>query len=303
VVFFRNILLGGILILVIFMLVTTAGEDLNTDQARLFLTKLQEGDPATLIPLFGDNTCHCQPRGGFRAYLRYESGEADNLAVLYGKKFEVDSAMSSKTVPTAQKFQGSGLPWEQPESTEVEIKLNFDPRNYSPYFVPLDLAYGIPMKEDDFKKFCSDPSNEFYRCFALRLRPQLGEGVLPPPANPDPARKPEFTADLMLELLPAEDAKYVKPRDLAGVIDADGKARSAVDYEKDFPRLKSCGLRLYVVRRGKFQRWAIRKGKLKDPVFVLADGKELSLKTPDKFLEDMPGSENGEGEAEAASPK
>jgi hypothetical protein len=34
------------------------------------------------------------------------------------------------------------------------------------------------------------------------------------------------------------------------------------------------------------QRWAVKKVRLKDPVFTLSNGKELALKTPEEALAD-----------------
>lgn len=287
-IFLRNALFVGILILVVIIMLTTAGQEPSTDQARVFLDKLQEGELAYIIPQFGDNTCHCQPRGGYRAYLCFESGESDNLAVLFGHKFKIGE-MNSKVVPTKEKFQGSNLPWEQPESTQVDVAISFDKPNFRPYFLPLDTAYGHAIKESEFLKFCQDPSADFWRQMSLRLRPSLKSGLLPPELPPKPGRKPEFMADLFMELLPPAEAKYIKPKDAGEIIGFDGKARPAQDFEDKFPRLQSAVLRLSVVRRGKFQRWAIRKGQLIDPVFRLVSDQEIALKTPEQALLEKPG--------------
>ena len=282
--FFRNILLGGILIATIVILVTTLGTEPSTDEAGIFLDKLQQGDRHSVVTQFGDNTCHCQPRGGYVAFLKYESGENDNLAFLYAHKFKAGTDMKTREVPTVEKFQGSSLPWEHPESTEVDVPLSFDKNEYSPYFLPLDMAYGHPVKEADLDAFSKDPSKEFWTSLALRLRPSLDKGVVAP-AAPDADKKPEFMADFYKSMLPPEACKYLKPTDAGDVLSkAEGKATPATAFTAKFPRLKAAVLRLTVVRRGKFQRWSIKKGTLIDPVFELADGKELALKTPEKAL-------------------
>ncbi|MBX9686861.1 MAG: hypothetical protein K2X27_09180 [Candidatus Obscuribacterales bacterium] len=283
--FLRNILFLGILLTTIFVFVTTMGADPCTDQAKVFLAKLSEGDIETLLPQFGENTCHCQPRGGYRAYIRYESGEADNLAFLFGHKFKTGE-MTFKNVPTIEKVKTPHMIWEEPESTEVDVPLSFDPSEYSPYFLPLDMAYGHSVSESDFKKFCADPSPDFWKCLALRLRPGLEKGLVPR-AKPD--SKAEFMADLFEGLLPEEQARYLKPKDAAKIEMSDGSEKDAADFAKSFPRLKQGILRLYIVRRGQFHRWTIRKGRLKDPVFLLSDGKEIATKTPEAALQDQPG--------------
>src|SRR5689334_18526150 len=149
-VFLRNILFGGILIATIMILLTTMGSEPSTEEAQVFLSRLQEGDDRAVIMQFGDNTCHCQPRGGFMAYLKYQTGENENLAFLLGQKFKIGE-MSSKVVPTIEKIKGGHLAWEAPESTQVDVPITFDRGTYSPYFLPKDMAFGYLTKEADLK--------------------------------------------------------------------------------------------------------------------------------------------------------
>ena len=292
-IFLRNILLGGIFLITIVLLLTTMGSDPNTDEAQLFLNKLKEGEASALITQFGDNTCHCQPRGGYQAYLKYQSGESENLAYLFGHKFSI-GAMSSREVPTVEKVKGGYMAWESPESTEVDVQVSFNPAEYSPYLLPRDMAYGYTMKEADLLKFCAEPRAEtekvkpveFFRDITLCLRPSLEKGLVPPPAPPDKNRKPEYMSDFYLQLLSGDDAKYLRPADAGNVETDSGKSASAVDFAQKLPRLKSGVLRVSVVRRGKMQRWAVKKVRLKDPVFTLSNGKELALKTPEEALAD-----------------
>lgn len=297
----RNILLLGILATVIVVLLTT--DEPSSDTAKLFLGKLSAGDAASVIPFFGDNTCHCQPRGGYRAYLCYESGENDNLAFLLGQKFSF-SQMESRQVPVEgkDKYKGSDLPWEQPESTEVDVPIDLAGAGYKPYFLPLDTAYGHEISESSLKEFALDPSERFWNSLALRLRPSLKPGLVEKPLPAKVEAKPEFMSDLYLQLLPAEEAKYIRPADPGAVKTSTGKSQDLSDFESSIPRLKSCVLRLYVVRRGRLQRWAVRKARVKDPVFELSGGKLLALKSPEESLKDKPG-QGGVEEREANESK
>lgn len=291
--FLRNILLGGIFIATVVILLTTMGSEPNTDEAQLFLNKLKEADISGLTIQFGDNTCHCQPRGGYAAYLKYQSGESENIAYLLGHKFMIGT-MQSREVPTIEKVKGGYMAWEAPQSTEVDVPVSFDQSQYSPYFLPKDMAYGYKMKEADLLKFCEDPTPaadaekplEFFRDITLRLRPSLEKGLVPPPAAPDAKRKPEYMSDFYMQLLSGDEAKYLRPADAGNVEKEDGKLVPAADYAQKLPRLKSGVLRIYVVRRGKMQRWSVKKMRLKDPVFALSNGKELALKTPEEALAD-----------------
>lgn len=283
----KALLLMSVLVLTIVLFVIIEGSDPCTDVASAFVSKMQKADIGPLIHLFGENSCHCEPRGGYIAYLKYESGENDNLAFLFGHNFKI-GAMSAKVVPTIEKVQASHLPWDAPESAEVDIPLFFDKAVYSPYFIPLDTAYGYPVSEANLTKFCQDPSQDFWKALSLRLRPSLATGLVAE-AKVDPKRKAEFMADLFKEILPADQAKYLKPADSGAVIGQDGSKKTAESFGSMIPRLKRGVLRLYIGRRGRLQRWAVKKGRLKDPVFELAGGKELALTTPDVALVDVHG--------------
>jgi hypothetical protein len=284
----KILLLTSMLIATVVLLVTSVGSEPCTNIATRFLTKMMRGDTDSVVPLFAENSCHCQPRGGFIAYLRYESGENDNLSFLFGHHFKTGS-LTARIVPTVEKVKTPHLLWETPESAEVDIPLIFNSADYSPYFLPLDSAYGHSVKEADLIAFCKDPSPDFWKALSLRLRPTLAKGLVAQAAAKTPRGEPEFMADLFKELLTGEDAKYLKPADAADIIGADGKNRPATEFAAMLPRLKAGILRLYVGRRGKFLGWSVRKGRLKDPVFELASGKELKLKTPDSALVDIHG--------------
>lgn len=283
-VFLRNLLLFAIIAGVIFIIGRTLASDASTDEASLFLQKLQDGDPAQVVPQFGENTCHCQPRGGYLAYLKYESGEQDNLAFLLGHPFSYGEFVV-KAVPTISKYKGGETQLEKPESVEIDTAISMD-KGYSPYFLPIDMAFGYPIKKSDFDAFCKDPSNDFARSLPVRLRPSLASGLVAKAAPPAKDKRPEFSADLYKELLPPEETRYLKPTDAADIVDNDGKTQPAANFEKDLPRLKRAVLRLYIGRRGELKRWAVKKVRLKDPVFQLADGKEVAFQTPPEALVD-----------------
>ncbi len=283
--FLRNIVLLGVLATTLVVIITTLASEEPTEEGARFLKILQTGDMHTILLQFGDNTCGCQPRGGYEAFIRFESGEPDNLAFLTGHPFMVGS-MSQKWVPTRTKFPGGTLPWESPESNEVRVNIKFNGNEYSPYFLPMDMAFGYPVKAEELKKFIADPSEHFERQLALRLRPDVKPGLVPPP---DKNRKRDpYMADYYKEQLPAESTKFLRPMDASNVTNTDGPSVPASQYAAKLPRLKEAVLKLLVVRRGKFKHWQVKKGAVCDPVFELADGKIVSLKGPEVEL--VPGS-------------
>jgi hypothetical protein len=283
----KFILLGSILIGTVVLIIATMSAEPCTEVVSLLLSKLQGTDAALITPLFGDNTCHCQPRGGFIAYLKYESGENDNLAFLFGHKFKTGK-LTVKEVPTVEKTRIQHVPWETPESTEVDLSFNFEPSGYSPYFLPLDSAFGTAIKEADLINFCRDPSPMFWFLTSLRLRPSLENGLVEPPAGDELFARPEYMSDLFRQLL-KDKARYFRPTDAGKVIDKDGKTKPMTAYAAMLPRLEGGTLRVYAGRRGKFQHWAVKKVRLKDFLLKLYDGKQSPYVRPDHLLEDRRG--------------
>lgn len=277
---FRNIVLIGAFFLAMFVIFTTMAAEDPADEARLFLKKLEQGDVNKVLSQFGDNTCNCQPRGGYIAYLLYQSGEQNNLSPLLSRHFTTGN-ITVKAVPTRSKYPGGNLPWEQPESTEVDIPINFEPGSSRPYFLPLDTAFGHQIKEEDFNEFCRHPEKGFEKSLSLRIRPTLKPGLIPPQMATPPGRKPEFTADMFMTLLPAEQTYYLRPCDAGTIKTGDGKVLMAQAFEERLPRLKAVNLKLLIGRRSKYKRWTVSKGFLRDPEIELSDGKVLKLKSSD----------------------
>lgn len=277
----RNIILLAAFLVAMFVIFTTLSQEEPTEQTKLFLHKLEQNDSNGLLTQFGDNTCNCQPRGGYIAYLLYRSGEQNNLSALLGQSFTAGQP-AVKYVPTKSKYKGGNLPWEQPESTEIDIPIQFNQKEQAPYFLPLDMAFGHEIKEADFNEFCQHPEQGFEKSLALRLRPTVKSGLIPPPAaKPDPKRKPEYTADVFMELLPKDKSRYLRPMDAASVKLTSGKTLPAEAFAGKLPRLKAANLKFLVGRRSKYKRWAIGKVFLRDPELELSDGKILKLKSPE----------------------
>ena len=110
-------------------------------------------------------------------------------------------------------------------------------------------------------------------------------------------------ADLFKEIVPPDQAKYLKPTDLGNVEASAGKSERMSKFANELPRLKSGILRIYVGRRGKLERWAIKKARMKDPIFALANGKDLALKTPEETLTDLHGPAADSSSASASDTK
>ncbi len=268
---FQVLLLLGIFLISAFAIFSTqAGED-PRDEARKFLSKIQSGDFDSALREFGDNTCHCAPRGGYIAYLQYEAAQEPNLAFLKGQSFKFGPMRVKRLPYNKEKYI---LPWDKPEDVAVYVPLEFDDPARSPYFLPLDMAYGYNMPESEFNKFLLNPEPDWWKGFSLRLRSSLLPGVI----KPADTRKPESEADIIStrNILPAELTRYLHPADAAAVTSSLGQTIPAAAAGSKLPRLKSILIGLKIVRRGTISRWAVKKLAIDEPA-LLVDGKEIQL--------------------------
>lgn len=247
------------------------------DEATLFMNKVRIGNIVSVINEFGDNTCNCQPHGGFQAYLKYRSGEEANLAFLLGYPFEIGKCTAIQLPPPAN----SGPGFEQPEDWTVFVPVQFSPKTSPPYFLPLDMAYGHDMPQQEWLEFINNPEQDWSKAFALRVRPSLEANFITKEAHENNIR---YKADLAQELLPDSQLKYIEPKDAGAVLKPDGSKASAIDLAQDFPRLIDCTMRLYVVRRGKNRHWSVKKAEVVAARISSADGKIHEL-APEQLTE------------------
>jgi hypothetical protein len=283
-------------------------EDTPAKYAKQFLNHLQDGDYPSAVSTFGGNICRCPADLGWVSYLIYGSGEDPNLAFMMGKRFVRGGFDIKKMRSTVDKSKQTLL--ERPQDFEVDVPLSFDPVIYAPYFLPLDMAYGIPIKESDLNSFVADPDKDCWKALTLRMRPSLNAGTV---AIPDDAKKQidhymkdkrarekeereygekhkntatqtatEVAAGLAKEALAeAENSKYLIPKDAGDVLGADGKPIAKDLVASRLPRLKSALLRLHMVRRDPVEPFTVFHFVVSDPVLLLpqnGDYKILMLK-------------------------
>lgn len=191
------LLLLGILAIVLFTMMSGRSESNPTDTARQFLTLAQKGDYKGTVEMFGGNTCRCPKKGGWVSYLVYASAQEPNLAFIMGRPFSYGN-LKETPIKHADKNQVTILPWQKPEDVVVDLEISFDQSRYAPLFLPLKMAYGIPMTQSEFKNFASNPDKECWKGFTLRLRPSIAAGAI---------ERPE--ASKGIEYKPTEKAKEV----------------------------------------------------------------------------------------------
>ncbi|MBI4532415.1 MAG: hypothetical protein HY711_00590, partial [Candidatus Melainabacteria bacterium] len=271
--------------------------------ALSFLEAIKQADLFQAETFFGDNTCHCPPKGGYGSLLKYESGHEPNLAFLVGHPFHAGK-------PTIKMLKDSAaylLPWDAPESTEVAVPLFFNSNQYRPYFLPLKLAYGQTMTVAEFERALQDLRTDSWKGFSLRLRASLQPGTIKA-AVPDEGDgglhqtegevqranewrgalgrraylRPEEPRDdgdggLIKELLQA--AMFLVPKDAGRVIQASGQQLSLKQIEAQLPRLASITVVLNLQRRGRFRPWRIATFKLLNAVVLNNKGVSIELKT------------------------
>ncbi len=286
--------------------------------ALSFLEAIKQADILQAETFFGDNTCHCPPKGGYGSLLKYESGHEPNLAFLVGHPFQAGK-------PTIKMLKDSAaylLPWDAPESTEVAVPLFFNSNQYRPYFLPLKLAYGQTMTVAEFERALQDLRTDSWKGFSLRLRASLQPGTIKStvPAEGDgglhqtegdvTARQGPRGAVRSRAYLRPEEAvsegsegraagtdldwsaadgglikellqaqMFLVPKDAGRVIQASGQQLSLKQIEAQLPRLASVTVALNLQRRGRFRPWRIATFKLLNAVVLNNKEVPVELKT------------------------
>jgi hypothetical protein len=180
--FLYPVLILGILSIVIFTMVSSSSTGSSKETAEKFLNAVQKGDYKGTVELFGGNTCRCPKKGGWVSYLVYASAQEPNLAFLMGRPFAIGK-FTETPIKHPDKNHITVLPWQQPEDVIVDVDLSFDESRYAPLFLPLKMAYGIPISETEFSKFTTNPDPDCWKGFVLRLRPSIAPGAIERPES------------------------------------------------------------------------------------------------------------------------
>lgn len=273
------------------------------EEAFAFLDNLKHSELSRAVKRFGGNVCRCPAKGGWGSYLIYVSAQEPNLAFTVGKNF----SYSEPTIHKVNHPQKKAVTvfWETPEDTVVDVPVKFE-KNDRPYFLPLKMAYGYKMTEEELNAFSRAPDHEAYKGFYLRLRPSIEkDAILPPRGAISEEAELEFQAILkdksrllkkdkdalelerrqneraaqeLREMFGEEAADYVEPKDAGPVVKADGSEMSRQDIDKLLPRLNNCLIRLHVVRKGQLRDWTIFHFAVIANVMDMPDGTQLKLK-------------------------
>lgn len=271
------------------------------EEALAFLQDVQKSDLSRAVKRFGGNVCRCPAKGGWGSYLIYVSAQEPNLAFTVGKNFSIGEPKIHQVKHPAKYV----VPWERPEDTVVDVPIKFE-KGDRPYFLPLKMAYGYKMTEEELDSFAKDPDHQAYKGFYLRLRPSIEPGaILPKKGAISEEAEIEFQAILkdksrllkkdkdqleierkqderaaqeLREMFGDEAASYVEPKDAGPVVKSDGTEMSRDEIYKLLPRLDSCLVRLHVVRKGQLKDWTIFHFAVIANVLDLSDGKQIKMK-------------------------
>jgi hypothetical protein len=269
-------------------------------EALAFVNALQSGNLGRVIGHFDVNICRCIAKGGWGAYLVYKSGQEPNLAFLVGHNYQTGEP---RIVPINQRPKSRfGFPWSQPEEAIVNVTLYFDPKQYSPMFLPLPLAYGMNMSQSEFEKFVRYPADSVGGGFTLRLRPGLKVGSIKADLKKvDERLRPRFNFDdakseinlsqtaggstttvdtakadsLLQAALTARPLKYVVPQDAGKVYAKDGSVVPIESLEKQLPKLKSITLSLNLSHGGPLHNWTVFHLAVIEPTFTAGEGNKM----------------------------
>ncbi len=273
------------------------------EEAFAFLENVRDRDLTRAVKRFGGNVCRCPAKGGWGSYLIYVSAQEPNLAFTVGRKFSMSEPKIHKV--NHPKKSHAVVFWEQPEDTVVDVPIKFE-KSDRPYFLPLKMAYGYKMTEEELNEFAKDPDHEAYKGFYLRMRPSIAKDAIQPAkgaiseeaelefqalikdksrllkkdkdALEIERRQNEQAAQELREMFGDEAANYVEPKDAGPVVKADGTEMSQAEIEKLLPRLDSCLVRLHVVRKGQLREWTIFHFAVIANILDLADGTQMKMK-------------------------
>jgi len=130
----------------------TVGAD-PKEEAAAFLSDVRGGGLAKSVKHFGGTpVVAVQRRLGFVPHLYI--GQEPNLAFMTGHPFETGTPKMVRM----QNDRKALLPWQKPEDTAVDVPITFNAKVYSPMFLPLPMAYGQSMTEDELKEWLKDPT-------------------------------------------------------------------------------------------------------------------------------------------------
>jgi len=258
------------------------GQSSPGQEAVAFLKDVQSGNLTQIVRHFGGNTCRCPARNGWGAFLAYQPGQETNLAFLLGHHFSIGQAIARKiNSPPQAKY---AAPFEQPEDYVVDVPITFNKIEYSPFFLPLPMAYGKTMTWQQVQDFVENPAREASRGFSLRLRPGLAPGAIKfntTTISPNilgefkflkPAAFSEIKVAEIKKDIKDNDDQFLVPQEAGPVSMPDGGRVSLQKLTEVLPRLKSLTIRFHVVRRGKFQPWTIFHFLLQNAIVEENDG-------------------------------
>lgn len=264
--FFIFAVCAGLFLAAALMLPTV---DFPQTAAESFLTKINAGDANGAVQMFGDNTCKCPPRGGYESYLNYGMQEP-NLAFLVGRPF---TFKSGKTTPVNLAIPYV-FPWDKPSTAYVDVDLSFT--DNQPYFLPLAMAYGLPMTEAQFNEFLNEPTKDAWKGLSQRLRSTTAPGVIPSSGSTEKNIPPRKDLD---NLLSPEMMPFLQAKDAGNVILPDKTKMPDSDVEAKLPRLSSATLRLRVVKSGQLKPWLINKFRFENAT-IMENGKASTIEFP-----------------------
>jgi hypothetical protein len=259
-------------------------------EAVSFLADIQSGNASKVVRHFGTNVCHCPKKKGWGAYLAYQTDEEPNLAFLLGHPFSIVH-INKRAIASSPQAR-HGVPWEAPEDYLVNVQIGFDKSKYSPYFVPLAMAYGKTMTNEELDNFLAHPEYEFWKSFSLRLRSGLETDAIKfDTGNIDQDVTAEFkflgpkaeelkdkqTSKQISKEIGKEKSWYLAPKDAGAIIMPSGTIIKAGQISNKLPRLISTVIQLKVVRSAKMQPWSIAEFALKYPVLEKSNGQFVKL--------------------------
>jgi hypothetical protein len=255
--------------LAVVLLVTTDAGAAPEKTASEFLHHVQRGDLAKAKRLLDSKGS--KPQGGDDVYFTYEAGYDPTLAFLVGRPFTIGT-------PSVREQRSDWYLLDGTLYGSVAMPLRFDAGRYQPWVLPAPIAFGRRMDFVDFMNFVTNPAAHPQQ-LSLRIRPDVGPGLIKPPAPrvlaPPPPVGPPGAQVVAPRVAPSDTYGSLmgpRPVDPAPVVLPSGEALTPPQLQRLLPRLAGITLHVSLIRWGRFTSWQITRWNYANAVLATEKG-------------------------------
>lgn len=263
-------MISGVVVAAILLLFVTPPVSASAEKtAGEFLRHVQRGDVAKAKGLLDSK--QSAPRSGTDAYFTYDSGYDPTLAFLVGRPFTIGT-------PSVREQRSDWYLLDGTMYGSVALPLRFDAARYRPWVLPAQIAFGRRMEFVDFMNYVTNPATQPQH-LSMRIRPDVGPGLIPPPAPrvlaPPPPVGPQGAQPMAPRVAPSDTYGSMmgqRPVDPAPVVLPSGEALTPEQLRRLLPRLAAVTLHVSLMRWGRFTSWQVTRWNFANAVLATDKG-------------------------------